>query len=226
MIEKYVQSMNFLKKNLPLVLRLLESKYKNLSKDGINIIVRQLNINFKEEQINSKDYLDKSGCIDDFNEYIFAEYHTILEEFSELIVTKVKNYILVEKNTAYNSSRLSKVHINELLDLFKKNQIDIIYNNESLLEIYMDFLSLFNVLEYVVRYYQFYRCLVIPIIEVKEKMLNSEVYKNKTVLNLSEFDEIYSSEFKNSLCQKLVYYSGIKVDMLKKITYNEKLKNF
>ncbi|ORD97340.1 hypothetical protein HERIO_797 [Hepatospora eriocheir] len=226
MIEKYVQSKNFLKKNVPLVLRLLESKYKNLSKDGINIIVRQLNINFKKEQINSKDHLDKENCIIDFNKYIFAEYHTILNEFSELIVTKVKNDILVEINTAYNSSRLSKVHINELLDLFKKNQIDIIYRNESLLEIYMDFLSPFNLLKFLVCNYQFYRCLVIPIIEVKEKMLNSEVYKNKSVLNLSEFDEIYSYEFKNSLCQKLVYYSGIKVDMLKKITDNEKLKKF
>ncbi|ORE00215.1 hypothetical protein A0H76_1950 [Hepatospora eriocheir] len=205
MIKKYVKSKNFLKKNLPLVIRLLESNYSYVSKNGINSIVNKLNINFKEEQINSKDHLDKSGCIKEFKKYVSNTYDKMSLNFGKLIVKKFKSSGKVELDSSKCLSYAPEYCINEFLVSLKKNQCDIRFsNNESLLEIYMDFLSMHEFYIDVIRSYEEFRFLIIPIIKIKKRMLSSEVFKNKSVLNSSEFDGIYSPEIKEYLCEKVL----------------------
>ncbi|ORE00216.1 hypothetical protein A0H76_1951 [Hepatospora eriocheir] len=220
-IEECVKSKNFLKKNVPLVLRLLESKYKNLSIDEINSIVNQLNINFKEEQINSKDYLDKSGCIDDFNIYIIIKLNDKLERFGKLIIRKVKNNNQVEFDCSRCSSFQSTKCIFEFFDSLNKNQKDIkLSNGESLLENYMDFLSMKIFLDKTICHYN--RCLITLISELKKLMFNFNVYSSKDEISPSEFDEIFSPKIKEILYQN--FFNDFSRDATKIMNIEEKEK--
>ncbi|ORD95497.1 hypothetical protein HERIO_2735, partial [Hepatospora eriocheir] len=133
MIEEYVKSKNFLKKNVFLIIKLLESKYSYVSKEEINSIVRQLNSNFKKKEINSKEDLDKESCIEDFNEYMRTTYNKVYENFGELIVKKIKSSGKVELDSSKCLFFIPGYCIDEFLDSLKKNQCDIRFsNNESL----------------------------------------------------------------------------------------------
>ncbi|ORD95735.1 hypothetical protein HERIO_2252 [Hepatospora eriocheir] len=206
MLKEYVKSKNFLKKNVPLVIRLLESNYSYASKDEINSIVRQLNINFKKKQINSKDHLDKESCIKDFNEYIRTTYDKMFLNFGELIVKKVKSSGKV-KNNPKCLSYIPRFCIDNFINSLKKNQCDIKLNNdESLLEIYMDFLSMYKFYKDVISSYEKLRFLIVLIIKVKQRMLNSHVFKNKNMFYSFKFDGIYSPEIKEYLCEEVLSY--------------------
>ncbi|ORD95346.1 hypothetical protein HERIO_2564 [Hepatospora eriocheir] len=70
----------------------------------------------------------------------------------------------------------------------------------------MDFLSMYEFYKNVISSYEEFRFLIIPIIKVKERMLSFLIFKNKQVINLSEFDGIYSPEIKESLCEEVLDY--------------------
>ncbi|ORD92860.1 hypothetical protein HERIO_2652 [Hepatospora eriocheir] len=172
MIEEYVKSKNFLKKNAPLIIRLLESKYSYVYIDEINSIVKQLNINFKKKQINSEENLDKENYIKDFKKYIRTTYGDMFKKFGKLIVKKIKGGDKVKDNLL-SLLYLPRYCIDEFLVSLKENQCDISFSNyESLLEIYMDFLSMYEFYKDVISSYEKLRFLIGPIIKVKKRMLN------------------------------------------------------
>ncbi|ORD99111.1 hypothetical protein A0H76_1390 [Hepatospora eriocheir] len=225
-VNKCVQLKNFLIKNIPLVIRLLESKYSCVSMDEINSILNQLNINFKEEQLNSEEYLDKYDCIGYFNRYINGLVDDLIL-FGKLIIIKVKNSDQVKYDISDCSSCDPINCIYKFLDSLKKNQKDIrLSNDESLLEIYMDFLSMCIFIDKVICQYKSYRFLIIPIIKVKKKMLSSYAFNSKNVLHPFKFDKIYSPEIKESLFEKVLYYiSQVDTEIIN-IENDEEIQNF
>ncbi|ORD97797.1 hypothetical protein HERIO_331 [Hepatospora eriocheir] len=227
MIEEYMELKNFLMNNVPLVIRLLESKYCDLSVDEFNSTVRQLNINFRKEQINNKEDSDKKECIRDFNNYILIKLKDKLERFGKLIIRKVKNNNQVELDCSRCSSFQSTRCIYEFLDSLKENKKDIrLSNDKSLLKIYMDFLSMNIFLDKIICEYNLYRCLIILIIEVKEKILSSDIFNGENVVSPSEFDEIYSSEVKESLSKNFFNDFSLSTTSLININDDEKIKKF
>ncbi|ORD99490.1 hypothetical protein A0H76_770 [Hepatospora eriocheir] len=227
MFKEYVKSKNYFKKNVPLIIRLLESNYSYVSIDEINSIVRQFNNNFKEKQINSEEDLDKESCIEDFNEYIRTTYNKIFEKFGKLIVKKLKSSGKVKDNPEC-LLYLPRYCINEFIVSLKENQYDIkLNNNESLLEIYMDFLSMYEFYIDIISSYEELRFLIVLIIKVKERMLNSHIFKNKNILNSLKFDEIYSPVFKEYLCGEVLHcILKMKIRKETNIEDNEKFKNY
>ncbi|ORE00565.1 hypothetical protein A0H76_2697 [Hepatospora eriocheir] len=227
MIKEYVKSKNFLKKNVPLIIRLLESNFSYVSIDEINSIVNQLNINFKKEQINSKEYLDKKECIRDFKKYIHITCNKMLKRFGKLIMMKVKNIDQVKLDSFRCLSFLSKKCIYEFLDSLNENQKDIkLSNGESLLEIYMDFLSMHIFFNEVIQCYFIFRRLIIPIIEVRKKMLSSRIFNNKNVIHSYKFNEKFLHKIHNSFYEKVLYTFPRSIASIMNIEDKEKIKNF
>ncbi|ORD92959.1 hypothetical protein A0H76_2890 [Hepatospora eriocheir] len=227
MLKEYVKSKNFLKKNAPLIIRLLESKYSYISIDEINSIVRQFNTNFKKKQINSEENLDKENCIKDFNEYICTTYDKMFKKFGKLIVKKIKNSSKVKDNPLFLLYK-PKYCIDEFLVSLKENQCDIkLNNNEFLLEIFIDFLSMYNFYIDIINFYEELRFLIVLIIKVKKRMLNSHIFKNKNMFNSFKFDGIYSPEIKEALYEE-VLNCILRMNIRKEtnIEDNEKFKNY
>ncbi|ORD98342.1 hypothetical protein A0H76_2681 [Hepatospora eriocheir] len=101
----------------------------------------------------------------------------MFEKFGKLIVKKVKSSGKVELDSSKCLFFIPGYCIDEFLDSLKKNQCDIRFsNNESLFEIYMDFLSLYEFYKDVISSYKKFRFLIIPIIKVKERMLSSLIF--------------------------------------------------
>ncbi|ORD98401.1 hypothetical protein A0H76_2573 [Hepatospora eriocheir] len=151
----------------------------------------------------------------------------MLKRFGKLIVKKIKSSGKVKDNLL-SLLYLPRYCIDEFLVSLKENQCDISFsNNESLLEIYMDFLSIYEFYKDVIFFYEKLRFLIVPIIKVKERMLNSRIFKSKSVLNSFKFDGIYSPEIKESLCEEVLHcILRMNIRNETSIEDNEKFKNY